>query len=108
MLWLQASGETGGFFKGQGPSEGCFFYICAAVGAARRKCLRPNEKKKSVSLPELCLSQTLAQQRAKFCRFQKRRRWAENPSAVNQSFCLFVVFVTVINDKNNKEAERML
>lgn len=60
-------------------------------------------KNKFVSLPKLCFTQTWARRGAKFCRFQKRRRWAENPSAVNQSFSLFLVFVTVINDKNNKE-----
>lgn len=34
---------------------------------------------------------------------EKERRGRKNPGAVNQSFSLFLVFVTVINDKNNKE-----
>lgn len=34
---------------------------------------------------------------------QNRRGGRKNPDAVNPSFWLFLVFVTVINDKNNKE-----
>lgn len=110
MLWLQGSGETEGFFFifSQRPRTwGEFFYFFMTfmlLWEQRKENVSAwINKNKFVSLPKLCFTQTWARQRAKFCPFQKRRRWAENPGAVHQSFSLFLVFVTVINDKNNKE-----